>query len=141
MLSKLLVPFVLAVVTSLISLPTAVHATPFFDFPDIIARVDIPAGIPVHGYDTTAAGLGGVSAGEELQIALLEGQSNCKGSGLCGSTSGGACTSASNVRYQEKKHTQIDTMSNPFFHFGRFQGCLEFGFSEADSSRVLIALI
>lgn len=77
------------------------HATLDFDFPDFIARVDIPAGIPVHEYNATADALGKALAGEELPVASLEGRSNCKGSGLCGSTSGGACTSASSVRYRE----------------------------------------
>lgn len=137
MLSKLLLPLVLTVGTSIISLPTVVHATPFFNLPDIIAREDIPAGIPVHEYDATAAALWEPSAGEEVQVALLDGWSNCKGSLLCSSTNGGACTSASNVRDTKgKTRTYIDTIGKSFFffhfYFGRFQEVLEFGFLEAD---------
>lgn len=103
MLFNLLTPLTLAAVIG-------VKATPVFDFPDTIARADIPVGITVHEFDATVATLGADEAPELESRGLLVGRSNCKGSGLCGSgVSASSCISASNVRYQ--KETQIQTYS------------------------------
>lgn len=97
---KLLIPFTLAAIIG-------VHATPVFDFPDLINRADIPVGISVHEYNSTAAALKAAAAPKRLKSrGLLEGRSDCHGSGMCKfSVDGDACTAAANVRYGKKTQT------------------------------------
>lgn len=73
MLFKLLVPFTLAVVIAQRT------TTPVFDFPDVILRADIPAGITVHEGDASAAALEALAAPKLESRGLLERDSNCKG--------------------------------------------------------------
>lgn len=93
MFFKLLIPLALAVVVG-------VRATPIFDFPDVINRADIPVGITVHGYNPTAAAVGAATAPKLLESrGLLEGRSDCHGSGACeGFVRGEECLRAADVR-------------------------------------------
>ena len=103
MFFKLLIPFTLAAVIG-------VCATPVFDFPDVVHRDDIPAGITVHEYNTTAAALGAAAAPKLDSRSSWEEQSNCKGSGSCwGYVNGKECSTAVQVRYEKETHTQTHT--------------------------------
>ncbi|MCJ1469309.1 hypothetical protein MMC07_007942, partial [Pseudocyphellaria aurata] len=89
MLFKRLVVQFLTAVTSIIILPTTVHSTSNFDFPDVIARVDIPPGIIVYEYNATAAALGDAAAEEQAKLTPFPRQlsSDCSGSPYCRDTS------------------------------------------------------
>lgn len=101
MLFNLVVVLYLTAVTSTISSPTTVHSTPIFDFPDVIARADIPPGITVFEYNATAAALGDAAAEDQAQFKSFSRQlsSNCGGSPNCGYTNSKACIAATTVRY------------------------------------------
>ena len=78
---------------------TGVRATPSFDFPDVIHRDEIPAGITVHEYNATAAALGAAAAPELEPRKLLKERSDCHGSFWCKFlVDGRNCRLASDVR-------------------------------------------
>lgn len=97
---KLLIQVTLAAVIG-------VRATPVFDFPAVIHRSKIPAGITVHEYNATAAALGAAEAPKLEARNDWHQDSNCKGSGVCHHwVLGSDCISAANVRYGKKTQTQ-----------------------------------
>lgn len=108
MLFNLLTPLALVAVIG-------VKATPVFDFPDTIARADIPVGITVHEFDAAVAARGADEALELESRGLLVGRNDCKGSGVCGGVPAESCSLASKVRYQ--KETQIQNIFAEKPHF------------------------
>lgn len=86
---------------------TGVRAKPIFDFPDVIHRAEIPAGITVHEFNATAAALGAATAPELESRKLLKERSDCHGSFMCKLfVDGRNCRLASDVRDGKETHTQ-----------------------------------
>ena len=110
MLFKLLVPFTLVAVIG-------VRTTPVFDFPDVIHRSEIPAGITVYESNATVEALGAAATSKLESRDDWEKQSNCFGSAICywGMPGSNDCRAATNVRYRKETQTQTHILRGNSF--------------------------